>query len=1010
MAEFSKTSETFEKLYRALNPAQKKAVDTIDGPVVVIAGPGTGKTQILALRIANILRQTDTPADAILALAFTESAVHSMRRRLVSIIGTPAYKIPIFTFHGLANNIIERFPEAFPRIIGSMPAADIDQIDILTEIIENAADPIIRPYGNPLHYLEPIRGVLRELKRENIGPADLKKMIAASEATLAAVPESDRLHQKGAHKGKVKSQYVDEAERIAKNKALVDIYAAYEQALAKRRLYDFEDMIREVVTTLGKNSDLLLRLQEQYQYLLADEHQYVNAAQNTFLELLASFHENPNLFIVGDEKQAIFRFQGASLDTFLYFKTRYPQATVISLEENYRSTQPILDAAHGLISNNPIVDPALGLPLRAVGDFAADVKLQPAITLHHMETPRHELDFLATELARRLTENPEASIAVIYRTNGDAADIVRALTAAKVPYSLHSSRDIFTDAAIANFILLARTLTHYGDDALLGRLLYADFLRTTPLDVFKIIRYAATQSMPIADVISSMSALTAAGVANPETFTALAERLSDLARFVKNHDLLESLNQVLYDSNFLPYVLATPNAPRTLAALETLTSEAKKIARNVRNGASLDDFIRFIDTAIEHKVPVDVVVPVAERNGGIQLMTAHKSKGFEFETVFIVGAGEGHWGGRRSRTHFHIFNKQAATSAEEDERRLFYVALTRAKREIIISFAATDEAGKSRLPSQFVTELDPALVTNVTIPPLPVVVPSVTPAASIIPFADSGYVRSLFAEQGWSVSALNNYIKCPWQYFFRNLVRLPEIQTKHQLYGTAVHDTLDQFFRRYDDEQDMTQAEFLALFEKFLHREPLSSIDYQSSLEKGTMALSGWYQSHKKNPLPRGGKSEYKISDVALAVPLVTSEVLQVPLRGKLDRISFINEHDVFVTDFKTAKPQTRNEILGKTKTSSGDYFRQLVFYRLLLDLHDAGRWHMLTGDINFIEPDERGVYHREQFEITDADIVSLKAIIVDASRDIWTGDFWGKTCGDPKCTYCQLRKTFDLS
>ena len=1004
MAEFFHTTETFEKMYHTLNSAQKKAVDTIDGPVMVIAGPGTGKTQILALRIANILRQTDTPPDAVLALTFTESAVHAMRERLVAIIGAPAYKVPIFTFHGLANDIIDRFPESFPRIIGSTPAADIDQVDILSDIIKESGNHIIRPYGDPLHYLASIRSIISELKRENIGPTELKKRVAADAAALAAVPENERVHQKGAHKGKVKSQFVTEGERVAKNKALAEVYAAYERALAKRRLYDFEDMIRDVVRALADNQDLLLRLQEQYQFILADEHQDANATQNAFLELLVNFHDHPNLFIVGDEKQAIFRFQGASLDNFLYFKQRFPEAVVISLEENYRSTQLILDAAFGLIEKNTLADPALRVRLKA-SVYSTD-NVAPSIKLCECTNLQHELLFVANDIKQRIEKDPTAEIAIIYRTNSDAIDIARVLQSVGVSYTLRSSRDIFSDPAIATLILLLRVVADYGADAPLARLLYADFLHTMPLDIFKITRFANHHRYPLADVIASRTYLEAAGVCDPQTFLTIAECFSALAIFAKNHSLLESFDQLLYASDFLPHRLALPNAVHSLSALEMLTTEAKKIARSSRDGGRLEDLVRFIDAVIEHNIPLDVTLP-AKQSTGVQLMTAHKAKGLEFETVYIIGAEEGHWGSRRSMTHFRVFNRSSDQASDDDERRLFYVALTRAKKNIIITWSMRDESGKSRLPSQFVTELDATFIEHIKPPEVTTlsVFSAQTPQQSIL-FTDLEYIRTLFSEQGWSVSALNNFLKCPWQYFFRNLVRLPEVQTKSQLYGTAAHEALDQFFRRWDDEHDMSRAEFLKFFENRLCHQPLNKNDFIDSLEKGKKALSGWHIWHTKHPFLRGGRVEYSVAGVSLVVPLADETKLTVPLRGKLDRVTFTSEHDVVVTDFKTAKPKSRNEILGKTKNADGDYFRQLVFYRLLLDLHEGGRWQMRVGDINFIEPDDRGVYHQERFEITDENILTLQKQIADASRDIWTGAFWNRTCDDPKCTYCQLRRS----
>ncbi len=1025
------SGENFEKLYKALNVAQKKAVDAIEGPVMVIAGPGTGKTQILALRIANILRKTDTSPDAILALAFTESAVHSMRSRLVSIIGPAAYKIAIFTFHGFANSIIERYPEEFPRIIGAAPATAVDQVGILTDIIEGRSKlanglVILRPYGEPLFYLPGIQSAITELKRENIGPAECLALVKKEVKALAAVPESERVHQKGAHKGKVKSEFTEREKNVAKNQEFAAVYAAYEHELAKRRLYDFEDMLREVVQAFSNNADLLLRAQEQYQYILADEHQDANATQNALLELLTNFHTEPNLFIVGDEKQAIFRFQGASLDNFLYFKKLHPAATVISLEQNYRSTQAILDVAGGLIANNRVADANMRVSLRASGAVAGKKEKGTGgldISLAEFSSPERELTFVARDIATR----KEPDVAIIYRTNNDADGISRALRVAGVPHTIYSDKSLFADPAVANLVLLARTLATYGDDAVLGRVLYVDFLKCSPLDVFKLTRYASEKRVLIADVLASSKLLAAAGVADVEHFSGVATTLSALAIFSKNHGLTETLDQLVYHSGFIEHLLTAPAIVEHLAALESFMREAGQVVRGNAK-ATLADMVAFIDVVEEHGIGLGITVADADDRDGeplVRLMTAHKSKGLEFQTVYIIGAQEGHWDGRRKRTQFKLPLPRAADTAEdfslEDERRLFYVALTRAKRHVTISWAAADMGGKPKLPSQFVTELNPALVRHIDAVVLEKKLrqpemSKMAGEATTAPLANRAFIRDLFKRQGWSVTALNNYLRCPWEYFFKNLVRLPDTKTIHQLYGTAVHAALAHFFRLFGEGELMSRKAFLDIFEFSLNRQQLSAKDRVASLVKGNKALGGWYDWYVKkgaNPWPPQGLVEFDIRGVTVPVVVAESkdqpETLDVPLNGKLDRVEFLNDREVNVADFKTAKPKSRNEILGKTKSSkqnsAPDYFRQLIFYKLLLSLHEKGRRVMVSGDIDFVEPNGSGKYQKERFMPTDDDVVTLKQTIILASKDVWNLAFWNRICDDPDCEFCALRK-----
>ena len=198
-------SQIFFNLYKNLNPEQKKAVDTIEGPVMVIAGPGTGKTQILTLRIANILRLTDSSPDSILALTFTESGAYSMRKKLVEIIGSTAYKVHISTFHSFCNEIIKNYPEEFPNILSSNPASNIDQIHILEKIINDSSLKHLKLYGDKYYYIHAIISKIKELKRENIDPNKLKKIIENQKKDFKEIP--DLYHEKGSFKGKMKGKF-----------------------------------------------------------------------------------------------------------------------------------------------------------------------------------------------------------------------------------------------------------------------------------------------------------------------------------------------------------------------------------------------------------------------------------------------------------------------------------------------------------------------------------------------------------------------------------------------------------------------------------------------------------------------------------------------------------------------------------------------------------------------------------------------------------------------------------
>jgi DNA helicase-2/ATP-dependent DNA helicase PcrA len=1000
------TTLEFETLYKKLNKEQKKAVDTIDGPVMVIAGPGTGKTQILTLRIANILQKTDVGADSILALTFTESATHTMRRRLAEIIGSPAYKVNIFTFHGFCNEIIRTYPEEFPRIVGAVNITDIDQIRIIEEVILSLKLEKLKPYGDPLYYLRPVLSQIKDLKREDIAPNELEKIIVKQEEDFNGI--TDLYYDKGAYKGKMKGKYKDLEKQIEKNKDLLIIYEAYEAALTKTRVYDYEDMIMEVVRVLRKNEDLRLRLQEKYQYILADEHQDANQAQNHILELLSSYFDTPNLFIVGDEKQAIFRFQGASLENFLYFKKLYQSATLIRLERNYRSTQSILDAAHSVISKNKIEEENLRVRLKSQG-----LLTEEKIKLYRFSEISCELLFLVDDIEEKIKTGVKPyEIAILFRDNKDVLPIVKTLEKTAIPFVVESGQDVLADDDINKLVAILKAINNMDDDEALAQALFVDFLEFKTVDIYRILRFAHKEKIKISEIISDIKQLAAAKIEEPQKFIAFSQKLSEGCKLAKNKNIVDFFETIVRQSGFLDHVLSLQGSYDKLNKLEVFFGEIKRAAENHKD-YKLKELMHYLDTLAEHNILIK-----SEKNStisqGVRLMTAHRSKGLEFDYVYIVGVYEGHWGNRRNVEHFKIplgKAKSVEYEAIDDERRLFYVTLTRARKGLSISYSKEGIDKREQLPAQFIEEIDSKLIEEIDTKKIEEKLSDKKKVFSFAPqlnfgidVTDKKYLRTIFLEQGFSVTALNKYLKCPWDYFFETLVRIPQPETKHQLYGQAIHETLKIFFDKYKNNEDLSKKQFLDLFEGFLRRKPFSSSDYEESRTKGLEALEGYFKAYKGSWL-RSLFTEFGIAGVSLPITDDEGKKHKLELRGVLDKLELENGSEVTVVDYKTRQPITRNEIEGKTKHGTGDYKRQLTFYKILLDNYEQGKYKMRQGVIDFIEPDQNGTFKREAFDITAAEVKELEQLIQKVAHEILTFTFWNTNCDDKECNSCRLRK-----
>ncbi len=994
-------SPTFDELYRRLNDRQREAVDTIEGPVMVIAGPGTGKTQILTLRIANILKQTDIPADAILALTFTNAAAANMRKRLVAIIGSDAYRVSIFTFHSFANHIIDRHPERFGAIVGRSNASEVERIDIVRSLLDRGRYEVVKPVGEPYHNVPDIMQAISHLKREGLTPDTYTAWLIAERQQLLA--RDDLMHTKGVHKGKMKAEHQRALRELDKQDELALLFTHYQDELARRKRFDFDDSLLLLIGALETHEDFLRELQESYQYFLVDEHQDTNGAQNRILELLVTYFDRPNLFVVGDEKQAIFRFQGASLANFLYFEQKFRDVQRITLDTNYRSHQGVLDAAQGVIEAG-----AQGIRAPLTAHRAPQGGEDLRIGVYRFGADDEELLFLAEAVQTKLAEGvPAHEVAVLYRTNSDAEDIADYFERLSIPFTIESGHGVLDDPDIRALNTILRAVDDPTDEALV-RVLFLGLLRIPIPDVYALIAAARGAKRPL---LAELRAPEGAPLIAPRRIAKVAQRLARWKRSAENESFLRFFEMVVRESGLLTHIQASSFHVEKFDKLVRLFDEIRALVR--RNPFfTLAEYRTFLTILEEHHVVLEAKsrqVPNA-----VRLMTVHKAKGLEFDHVFIVHAYDGHWGGRRLGKYFSLpYRTGAAVGAgndDEDERRLFFVALTRARLSVSVSFATLAPDGRERVPSQFLAEIRPELRREHTgdelgyagrRPPLFV---ERQGRAGVEKYRE--FVRATFLARGLSATALNNYLTCPWKWFYENFFHAQFVPSIHQEKGTAVHAALEDYFNARNQQPDLGVEVLLARLAHHLEAADLEPHAKDRLTRDLSVALSGWYERWH-HTWPARTTSEVLIRGVQLSD--------SIRLTGKLDKLEHVSDlahgrEDVVVVDYKTGKPKSRNEIEGTTASAartpgSGAYKRQLVFYKVLLDRFMDGRYRLTEAVLDFVEPTEGGSYRREAFAITDDDTATLVRDIERVSDEILNLTFWGTRCGDSSCPACALRE-----
>ncbi len=992
----------FEEAYARLNEEQKRAVDAIEGPVFVIAGPGTGKTQVLTLRIANILRQTDTPPDGILALTFTEAAAREMRERLGRIIGSRARSVRIHTFHGFAEHLISRFPDQFPRIIGAHVATDAERAELLDKALLEAPVQHLRPFGDPLYYHPFVARAIATMKRENVTPEKLEERL--QEARNAFDAQEGKVHEKGKYAGRMKGEFVTLQKRIEKTEDLLLAYRAYEEALTAARRYDFEDLILEVVRALEADETFRLQVQEQLLYVLADEHQDANGAQNALLELISGFLERPNLFIVGDEKQAIYRFQGADLDNVHYFRSKFPGTAVLTLVDNYRSTQSILDTALALVSASP--DERLSrVPL------AAHTKApEKPLSRIACDTEAQEMETLAKNIAADIEKGiPAGDIAVLVRRNSDVADVARALLRAGIPVGGSGEEDALKNRFVLSLLRLLRAAADPRDELLAGVLAFPGF-PLSAADTARIVQHAKREKRTILSLLADDAALSAARVADSAAAKALGASLEDLSRMASFERPAAAADRALQLSGLLPRVLAADDRAESLAAIRGLLGAFEDLSRR-EHGALLPRALELLDLYAARGIALSG--RGGEDGTRVKVMTVHRSKGREFACVYLPRLTARAWSTRARAEHFHLPDILSGSSELEDERRLLYVAITRAKQHATLSYARESLDGRPEEPSELLDDLDPALlqeeapavISEEEQLPAGLRAPSGARGESAGPSEDDrATLRATFFAQGLSPTALNNYLQCPWKYFYVNLLRIPEVENKFMLFGTAVHAAL----KRYADERALGRDPgidgLMQTFTYTLERSPLSTKEAEEMHEKGRRALSAWWEEHHGS-WPSEARAEVPVqAGLALAGKGGSDNGSEeaLLLRGALDRVDEM-PGGVRVIDYKTGKPKSRNELMGATKNADGNYYRQLTFYKLLLARTEDPR-PMQEGVIEFVEPDEKGNMRTEAFAITDEEVNELETLIRTSAEEILSLSFWDSPCDTEECPWCALR------
>ena len=1062
----------FRDIYSELNDEQKEAVkpENLDGPMLVIAGPGTGKTHLLSARVASILENTDVGPENILCLTFTSSGADNMRERLNRFVGEASYKVTISTYHEFGSLLIRSNPEYF-RVRELKEPTDV----IMThKILKKIKDEL--SYNDPLWYMEEktLGKLIRDARLALLSPDDLETIATENEKQIELVneklnevfdpskkmssklsdvrPQYEELKEfldelgdaklpggtvslasyysyslaealenaelegkakplnggfKSAHITKdADGKFILKATKANKRvKSLADIYKKYLDELELHGLYDYDDMILETVRALERSPDFKADLQERYQYILLDEYQDTNAAQSRIVELLADSPMNegrPNVVVVGDDDQAIYAFQGALSSNLKEFYDRYENAKQITLVKNYRSADDIISFSKNIA--NKIEDRIaktignIDKTLIAAGkniDYDCEIE---RITFKSTET---ENAWVAKKVKDLVDSGIEpSSIAILARNNKELSDFAEYLDSS-ITVSYERSENILTDSKpISELLLIAKLIVALDSnqslaDELWPEVLSLDMWKIDLMEIWKVSWTARDEKITWSEALAKsedprlQEAARLVLMAGIRAKTETMERMIDLIVGTDELDGVRSPMRQFYlesgDDCFYELV----------SHLSVLRSRLKNYVKQ-ETEINLANLINFVQDCFEAGANIGNTSPYNESSDAVNLMTAHKAKGLEWDYVFVISATNQNWvrTGSQGGSHLpvNLTHIHPSGDRDDDQKRLLFVALTRARHHLYITNPKGEYSGKRYDAIEFFDERpEEDHAVSHTLPD----------RFRIIREGDEGRIPTIENLQaGWRnkhapvTGAMKNLLRSrlkklklspthistfldpeyggPKKFYENSLLLFPQCMTEYNVFGNCVHKALEMI-------QKEVKATGRIPDEKIIFATFDEMVEKTTDIDKNTRERM---REHARELFPELVKQR---SDMLL-MPNIEVEIAfgnegimidGVPINGRIDRIEIDREKKTMtVVDFKTGK-------IGKPgdKKSYKNQL-QIYFYKLLVENSVKFRGYTVTGGrIEYIDPDKSGRVQMDVIEkFENEEMEKLRRLI----RVIW--------------------------
>jgi DNA helicase-2/ATP-dependent DNA helicase PcrA len=964
-----------------LTARQRKAVTHGEGPLLIVAGAGTGKTTVITRRIAWLIAEKRARPSEILALTFTDRAAFEMIERVDRLVPYGHNDAQISTFHAFGDRLLREHAFEAGLSDRSSVLSRAEQIILLREHLFELPLDRYRPLGNPTRFLSGLVSLISRLRDEDVTPDAYLAVAARLAERAAAEPENEAL-----------------AEEAANQAELAATYAAYERLMRETDRLDFGDQVSLALRLLRDHPAVLDEERRRYRCILVDEFQDTNHAQWELVKLLAA--EHGNVTVVGDDDQSIYRFRGAALGNILGFREAYPKAASVVLVDNYRSRQPILDAAHRLIRHN---DPhrleareGLDKRLRARMKFARPESEAGPIELAGYTTGSDEADAIADRIGASVRAGRRAGDhAILVRGNRDADQYIRALNMARIPWRFSGTAGLYRQPEVRVLISFLRSVNDPDDSISLYDLATSEIFGLSPSDVTLALNRARRRR-------SSLAVALRDAAENPDESPFSLRAIEVVQQLLASLDAHRAMTTERSCGELLYHFISSSGWLARLAHEGRETGEERlanvgrffEIVRR-QGGLLRDDRLPFLvaqlDTLIETGDDPSTADAEPDEGDAVHVLTYHKAKGLEFNVVFLVGLVSDRFPGWERRDGLEMPEEllRDATPAGDDhhtaeERRLFYVGLTRAREQLVLTWARDYGGRRSRSVSQFVIEaldLPPATPAE-TVRPAVMEQLARHAGSPVEPTAPAPRRALSDRPLVLSYGQIHDYLDCPARYRYGHVVRIPTPVSHQMVYGRALHAAAQAFHRRQLAGRTMTAEELHRALDANWESVGFLTREHEEARRAAAHdAITLFWEDQQRDP----------------ARPIAVEQDFTVTfgpdrLRGRYDRVDRDEAGRVVITDYKSSDVRDLATANRQARESL-----QLSIYALA---HEAQHGSL---------PDELALHFLESGIVgrvapTEKRLEKAQEKLTEAAEGIRAGRFEPNP-SPMRCGYCPFRE-----